>query len=204
MSRRAASRIQLRRHRFGAACAAVAALSVAGCGARTAPADVAGGSTTPSPSSTAQASPRAVAPPTSGDVDRTVAARRAPAPTTAGLTDRTRVGDLQVQVLSRSTTTVSGAVPGEGGGPAVVLRLRVTNLGGASYDTIRFEPTLTDARGDAATRYPGPPSTALPTTLPAGQRADVTLVFLVPKDAGGQVSLSISTQPGAGAAVLRG
>lgn len=138
-------------------------------------------------------------PETAGAVTSTVEATVPPSAPTVSVTGAATpatVGDLSVKLTSAQKLTAKSAIPSEGAGPAVAVTFEVTNNTAQDYESDQWEASLTDADGDAATRYTSAPAKALPPVLRPGQSATTTMVFLVHSGARSKVTVLVSTVPG--------
>lgn len=125
--------------------------------------------------------PRTAIPPSpTGGVRETVAAKkestRPPVPLDQAASAKP---DVVVAISEVRQISARAQVPGEVGGPAVSLRVSVTNQSGEPAPLDQAVVALTDARGNPGQEMSADPARPVTGVLPPGEAADGVYVFTV-------------------------
>ena len=156
------------------------------------------------PSSTTESTAPS-SPPTTGDITETVAA--APQETLASVPIDESVdvgGQAEVEVASAERVEAEARLPGEVAGPAVAVRVRITNTGSTPIDLGAVTVNLSDAEGQPSAPLTSAPAAPLDGQLQPGDDAEGVYLFEFGADGAEPITIEITPTVDAPIAVFVG
>jgi len=147
----------------------------------------------------------AVPAPDAGTINETVSPADPGAVTKVSLTQAAKLpSGVIISLVKVSASTVTAATPGEIAGPAVVVRVRVTNNTTSPIDLGSTVVALIDSAGNPGQSTTAGPSDTFTGSAVAGASLEGTYVFGVPKSALNPVQITVSYAGGAPVALFAG
>lgn len=139
-----------------------------------------------------------VPPPQPGDINQTVAAVPVTTLPAAAVAETAEVGSgVLVEVVDVKPVTGTGRGPGEVGGPAAAVTVKITNSSPAVVALSQLEVTAQDSAGTPAGPLSGDPAAPMSGELAAGASGSGVYVFSLGASHQNPLMLSISYAAGA-------
>lgn len=143
--------------------------------------------------------------PSGGRVDQTVAPSRPPKSVDADLDEPAKASDdVTVQIAKVASIKAKAQGPGEVGGPAVAITIKIENDGSKAFDTSLLSVNVTDAKGLPGSGMIGPPAKWIKGSVKPGGQAQGVYVFSVPERNRNPIEVSVSVNPGMPTVVFSG
>jgi hypothetical protein len=143
--------------------------------------------------------------PGGGSIDQTVAPVDPGAETKVAIDQPAALPNkVTIVIVSAVSQTVKANTPGEIAGPAVVVKVRITNGTAATIDLGSTVVTLLDAAGNPGQATTAGPASPFTGTAAPGKSLEATYVFGVPATGTIPVQISVSYAGGAPVALFTG
>lgn len=133
-------------------------------------------------------------------------ATAAPLPTqSASIEEPIQLGtEVEVALVSVTSTTVTASTPGEVDGPAVVVKVKITNNSTETVDVSSAVVSLTAADGEYGVQTTAGPNQPLAGTIAPGASTEGSYVFMLDPAKGRAVIVSVNYSAGEPVAVFTG
>gem|GEM_PF-2943429 len=105
------------------------------------------------------------------------------------------IDGISVEISDISRIDAEAELPGETGGPALLVTIELTNNGSVTADLSTVTVNLADAEGATSTPLTASPAAPFDGTLDADESATAMYVFSFPDDRVGPVTVDVSPAP---------
>lgn len=174
-------------------CALVMASTLAACtgdGAGTGSGSAAGSPTAATAGATPSWSPGSGVTP--GDITQTVEAKKQKTSKPVDLDEKQHSDDITVSLKSIDSRRVKAVGPGEVGGPALVVTVRIDNDSSRDLNVDSAYVTVLDSRGQVGMGLTNSPARPFTGSVPAGDSATGVYVFHVDKAARSPIKVTVT------------